>query len=334
MRLVDRRWRCCIEKFRLPRHGDASLDVDFDDVGENFADKSDDEADDDDDGKTNKQAKNNRKIKTKKSKIKRDDFNYVSVEPAPSSSSPPPPPKPARRRKSKNNDNDDDESDDANDADVNNISDSDDDLLSENDNDDDNNENLYEVDDNALIAPLGLVVVVKSADQAIKFDASCVGRELMWRMGKRTAPRRCVIARMATVKDKNTDSKINYAVRFLDDNAIVPVWLNNRDYGVDWAFIEKAAATDKPLAQHHATKELLTADVAVVDDDDDNNNNIDEVISAAERARQAAAREQRSRRRMTRVAPKTAPTTTTVTVAAQLAHNGTQRHFQRGTLLD
>jgi hypothetical protein len=84
---------------------------------------------------------------------------------------------------------------------------------------------MCEVDDNALIAPLGcVVVVVKSADQAIKFDASCVGRELMWRMGKRTPPRRCVIARMATVKDKNTDSKINYAVRLLDDAAaIVPV---------------------------------------------------------------------------------------------------------------
>jgi len=43
---------------------------------------------------------------------------------------------------------------------------------------------------------------------------------------------------------------MNYAAKYADDGSVAPVWLRNREYGIDWAFIERASATDKALASH------------------------------------------------------------------------------------
>ena len=175
-----------IEKFCLPRQGSATLDVDFNNVGDSFADRSDDDDDGDD---------------------------VIDAPPR------------ARRRATRarpSNDDDDGDDDSAGDDDDDNANDadSDDDLLSDDDDDDDDVAGV--IDDNSLIAPHGYVLLCKGCDEAFKFDSTRVGSELL-RMGARTALRRATIARVATAKDKNTDRSNNYAVRFVDDNTIETV---------------------------------------------------------------------------------------------------------------
>ena len=199
-----------IEAFRLPRSED-TLAVDFNDVGDNFANRSDVEDntdivdaaanDDDDDGDPS------------------DDGQHDDDD-------------------ADGNDDGGDESDDeiSVDSDVDGARD-------DAEADDDN--------DNALIAPLGYALIAKPATTALDLSsATFVGKELMLRASERAAPRRATIVRQATRKDKATESNMNYTVKFDDDGSVAPVWLRNREYGLDWAFIERAAPTDSPLATH------------------------------------------------------------------------------------
>jgi hypothetical protein len=248
-----------IEKFKLPRRGgDARLEVDFNAVGENFADRSDDEDAGDD----------------------------VVDKPKPNVA--------MSRRRASNDDDDNDNDADEDDVDGDDDVSSDEDVVSEDgagvDDDDDNDAD----DDFALIAPRGFVVVYKPDDQSFTFDSTRVGSHVMLRHGARTAPRRAQIVRVAVAKDRETDRNMNYVVRFCDDESTEPVWLRNREYGVDWVFIEVADGDEAPLAQRVAPSAALQPRAAHVtnndDDDDDGLSEARRQAANASRGARAAAR--------------------------------------------
>lgn len=227
-----------IELFRLPN--DVPFSVDFDDVGENFADKSDDDVDDDGDAPV------------------RAHDGVAPVRAAPQ--------RRTTTRRATNNDDDDGDSDgDDQDEDADEAASDSDSLSVDSDLDGDRDDGDADEDINVLIAPAGLVLIVKAAEVALDLKSSTfVGKELMLRAGDRAAPRRAVIVRQATNRDKETDRDINYVVKFADDISVVPICLRNRDYGVDWSFIEPAIATDKPLcgrAAHNLALERVSAPI-------------------------------------------------------------------------
>ena len=215
-----------IEFFRLPNN--EPFEVDFDDVGDNFADNSDDDFDDADD---------------------------IPVRPA------------SRRRAEQRPSNDDDDGDDDAVDDESENADSaasDSESLSmDSDCDGDRDDGDDDDDDNVLIAPAGFVLIAKADEVAFDLASSTfVGKELMLRNGERAAPRRATIVRQATRKDKETNSNNNYAIKYNDDNSVLPMWLRNREYGVDWSFIEQTVATDKPLCEriaHNLALETISA---------------------------------------------------------------------------
>lgn len=248
-----------IEKFKLPQRGagldDAPLAVDWNDVGDKFADRSDDEENDDDDA---------------------DDDNDVGAATPPT-----------LRANNKNND-DDDDNDDVHDADDES---SDDDELSDGETDDE----AIDPDVNRLLAPHGYALVSLPTDKAFILDATLrqgrvqgaahVGKEIVVRFGERSAPRSATIVRQATVRDRATDSKINFAIKYKDDGSVAPIWLRNRDYGIDWAFIEKTML-QTPLATHRASEATLQA---ATDDPDAATNATAAAASAAASAAVMAA---------------------------------------------
>ena len=254
-----------IEKFKLPRRGAddgaTTLDVDFErDVGDDFVDKSDDNDNDDSNSDSDS-----------------DDADVAAHS--------------SKKRNNNNDDDDDNDSgscdgdDDGDDADA----DDDDDELTDVDSDDDD-----DADEGppALIAPLGYALVELPRDMAFSLDSKLVGKDILYRSGERVAPRRALIARVAHGKDKATDGKINYVLRF-DDGDTAPVWLRNRDYGKDWVMMEKSVAGEQPLKSH----EPAAANVVVVtrggDDDDDDGSSNNSVVDAAAAAQLRAARAQR-----------------------------------------